>query len=625
MEILALGLTFVPAIPQKNLAETHAQEFELWSHKIDVALHFAQQSNATIPRKKGWLFKDIDSDWVPPNGSWRDDPSIADLRQNYLYIDNDNDNYLTPTPIKNAIQQLKENPHIHIMKADKGRNAVVWLTTDYDKEALRQLGNTSNYKELTRETYDSELTILSTKVDRQAVLLYDANFLSKKEKESMIRSPTKGSYAYFLAKTHKGPEPTSGTFQGRPIVATHSAKIHLLDKYLTRVTSPLLSRIPGSLQDTFDLLKRLPKETPFINTQIITADVNSLYPCIPWKEGLDSSILFYNNNLIWLREYANKNGFLQPPDLASFAYAINLVLTNSYITFKNKRWFKQLSGTAMGMCISVYFANCYMYQVTKTYADNLPPRIHTFLRYIDDVIIIFDNSPSSPDNPNIFDSESGRLTDCPFFIDISNEYVSYTTEGPSYSQSFLDIQITIDQVNNSILTSPFKKPTSSNTFLHANSNHPPHTFRAIPIAQFQRLRRISSTREIFQEAAKKLIDDLTKCGYNRRDIWSGYNRALNTSRNALPSTRKRLENKTETAFKLITCHNTASRRKTNQKTLSQIHEAARMHYVYQGQISKNEVIINRAHCLGRNGSKIVTKVAQNVGSYFTKSIKNPDV
>ena len=627
MEILALGLNFVPAFPQKNLEQIHGREIDDWSQKIDTALYFAHHVNSNAKPSKGWLQKDLDSDWIPPTGSWRDDPCIADLRKNHLFVENEQDNYLTPAPIKEAIKSLKENQQIHIMKADKGRNAVIWLTEDYDKEALRQLGNTSNYKELTRENFEHELNSLANKVDQQAVRLFDANFLSYKEKEAIVKAPPKGSYAYFLAKTHKGPEPTNNTFHGRPIVATHSAKIHLLDKYLTRVTSPLLTKIPGSLQDTFDLLNRLPKETPFEKTAIITADVNSLYPCIPWKEGLESSKLFYQQNLTWLRNYANANGLLQPPDLASFAYAIDLVLTNSYITFKNKKWFRQLCGTAMGMCVSVYFANAYMYQVTKMYADNLPSRIHTFLRYIDDVIIIFDNSPSTVENPNIFDSQTGHLKDCPFFVNISNEFISYTIEGPSDSQSFLDIYVSIDHVNNSISTSPYKKPTSSSTFLHARSNHPMHTFRAIPIAQFQRLRRISSTLEIFKTAAESLMSDLIKCGYNRKDIWAGYNKALNTSRHALSKNPRNLPKRqqTEKSFKFITRHNTASTSKINHKILSQIHETARMHYVRMGDKSKNDVVIQRAHCLGRNCTKIVTTVGQNVGSYFTKSIKNPDV
>lgn len=627
MEILALGLNFVPAFSvdkHASLNQMYAREFDTWSNKIDIALHFAHK--ADNPRiSKGWLNKDMDSIWVPPSGSWRSDPFVRDLKVNYLYVDNDDDNhYSTPIPIRDAIHSLKNNTQVHILKADKGRNAVIWLAADYDKEALRQLGNTDNYRELSKTQFDSELLTLAVKVDTQAERLYNDNFLTKREKEAITDSPAKGSYAYFLAKTHKGPEPTNNTFQGRPIVATHSSKIHLLDKYITRITSPLLARIPGSLRDTFDLLNRLPTVCPFTDTAIITADVNSLYPCIPWREGLDASILFYKENLTWLRQYANSNGLVQPPDLASFAYAIELVLTNSYITFKNTRWFKQLCGTAMGMCISVFFANAYMYQVTKIYTDNLPPRIHTFLRYIDDIIIIFDNSPSTPSDLNIFETPTGNLVDSTFFKNIANSCVGYTTEGPSKSQSFLDIQVTIDNDSNSIITSPYKKPTSSNTFLHSKSNHPKHTFRAIPIAQFQRLRRISSNLEIFKEASTVLMRDFIKCGYNRRDVWLGYNRALNTSRHSLATPPKPITNKTAKAFKFITRHNSAAKTIISHKTLPQLHEAIRMHYVRLARSGKNQVMTQRAHCLGRNSSAIVTNVGRNVASHFTKIVKNPD-
>ena len=624
MEILALGLAFIPAFKEKNPLPQHVVQYEEWANKIDTAIHFCNRDNQNAKPPRGWLQKDLPSIWVPPSGSWRDDERAQDLVDNYLHVNKSSGVNSTPKEIKSAIKALKNNQFIHILKADKGRNAVIWLVEDYDKEAQRQLDDALNYKELSKGEYESELLTLSNRVILQAKRLYESKFLTKREFEALSVAVIKGAYIYFLAKTHKGPHPSTGTFHGRPIVATHSATIHLLDKFITRVTAPLLTRIPGSLRDTFDLLEKLPNQTPFPETAIITADVDALYPNIPWREGLNSSILFYRENLEWLKTYAANNNLLQPPDLASFAYAIELVLTNSYITFKNRRWFRQIRGTAMGMCISVYFANTYMYYVTKKYVDQSPSRIFTFLRYIDDIVIIFDNSISTDGNLNLFETATGQTKDSTFFQNITNDNISYTVEGPSYSQSFLDVLITIDNVNNLIITCPFKKPTASNSFLHAQSNHPLHTFRAVPLAQFQRLRRISSTTEIFKRTSADLIKDIFKCGYDRADIWKGYNRALNMSRHTVSDTRKRAVNKTETSVKLITRHNTASSLTISRKTIEQIHETARLHYVHLGIHGGHAINIERGHCLGRNSSSIVTNVGQNVGSFFTKSVKNPD-
>ena len=649
LEILALGLTFVPAFRQKNEAEIHAQQYEQWAAKIDTAIHFAGRVDNSTNPNKGWLNKDIPSTWLPPRGSWRDDQLVRELARDHLLIDNYRDTKTTPVEIQDAIQSLANNQYVHILKADKGRNAVIWLVNDYDAEAERQLNDIVNYKELSKNDFDIELAILFGKITRQAAHLYESKFLTKKEFEAMTLNTTpSGAYIYFLAKTHKKPGPSTGTFVGRPIVATHSATIHLLDKYITRVTAPLLARIPGSLKDTFDLLERLPHKLPFgQHTAIITADVDSLYPNIPWTEGLEASVNFYRDNLQWLRKHATDNGTLPPPDLASFAYAIDLVLTNSLFTFKNRRWFRQIRGTAMGMCISVYFANAYMYHVTKTYVDNTPPRVHTFLRYIDDIIIIFDNSPSTETNPNIFDTPTGKLNDSVFFKNISNDNIGYSIEGPSLSQSFLDVSISLDTVSNSITTGPYKKPTNSNTFLHAKSNHPRHTFRAVPIAQFQRLRRISSTTHLFKTAAIDLMKNLFQCGYAKRDIWNGYNEALNQSRhksapnppqqstnstNSIQTKKTNAKtnakrNATSLAFKFITTHNTAAGAVHSRAALNKIHETARRHYFHLASGDDNNghpINLERAQCLAKNNSVLINNVTQNVGSYFTKNVKNPE-
>ena len=622
-EILALGLAFIPSFSDKNDSIQKTIDVETWSRKLDTALYFSNQVNNESQSLKGWLNKDIPSDWLPPAGSWRDDSNVNNLINNCLITPSPDEPYVTPLPIRNAINSLRENKFIHILKADKGSNAVIWLIEDYDKEAQRQLNDVINYKELNRESYESELRLLSQRITTQAHRLYDLGFITKRERDLIAKAPPFGSYIYFLPKIHKKLQPDSQTFAGRPIVATHSAVIHLLDKFITRVTSPLLARIPGSLKDTYDFLNKLPKEAPFKNTALITADVDALYPNIPWKEGIDASIIFYKDNLTWLREYASKNGLLPPPNVSSFAYAIELVLTSSYINFKNRRWFHQIRGTAMGMCISVYFANAYMYRVTKIYLDCLPPQIHTFLRFIDDVFIICDAPPSNAVNsPSLLTSLTGNLKDSPLFSNISNENIQYTTEGPSLQQSFLDVLVTVNNIENRIETAPYKKPSSSNTYLHATSNHPCHTFRSIPYAQFQRLRRISSSTQSFKNSSITLIHDLIKCGYKKKHIWAGYDQVLNESRHSAIQGKKRYT-QFSSSFKLITRHNLASSTKISQTALNQVHEAARLHYVHQNYTAQNSTVANRAHCLGRFSSNIVTNVGRNVGSYFTKAFKNP--
>lgn len=121
---------------------------------------------------------------------------------------------------------------------------------------------------------------------------------------------------------------------------------------------------------------------------ITTANVIGLYPNIPWEARISAAVSFNEQILDWLRNYAFINGLKTPPDADTFKNILELILFKSYISFKNMSFYKQVQGTAIGMCISVYFANTYMYKITKELVHRPPRGITSFLRHIDDLFII---------------------------------------------------------------------------------------------------------------------------------------------------------------------------------------------------------------------------------------------
>jgi hypothetical protein len=133
---------------------------------------------------------------------------------------------------------------------------------------------------------------------------------------------------------------------------------------VTELTSKLLKLIPGSLVDTIDFSNRLPTEPFPPNSSLITADVTSLYPNIPWEAGIEAYTKFFKENKHNLQTIAITKHKKKLPPHRLFTEILTLVLTNSMINFENKRFFHQIKETAMGCCISVYFANCYMYYTT---------------------------------------------------------------------------------------------------------------------------------------------------------------------------------------------------------------------------------------------------------------------
>ncbi|CAJ0927082.1 unnamed protein product [Ranitomeya imitator] len=97
---------------------------------------------------------------------------------------------------------------------------------------------------------------------------------------------------------------------------------------------------------------------------------------------------------------------------------------------------------------------------------------------------------------------------------------------------FLDLSIKIDE-QGSLFTDLFRKPTATNSFLHATSAHPPATIRGIPVGQFLRAKRICTNPEDFNSQSADLSRRFLERGYSKRNIKRGYQRALKTNRNDL--------------------------------------------------------------------------------------------
>lgn len=588
IETLSLGLNFIFSVKNKQERKQLERDLEVWERKINTAIYFSEKRKFHHTGS-GWLTKETTSTWTPPPQSWEYDNEIQNLRTQILQPNN-KETMETPKSILMAVKELRGMTDIHILPADKGRNTTLWKTDEYDREALRQLEDKTTYLELPEEEYTKQLLDLGSRCDDIADSLLRNDHITKRERDAMVNAIPKGSHIYFLPKPHKGLNKTTQTFYGRPVVATHSAKIHLLDKYITALTAKLLERIPGSLRDTGDLLNRLPKTVKGEHTKLATADVIGLYPNIPWIEGIRAAVELYETNLEWLNSYAMMNGLKPPPNASTFREILELILKNSYISFKNRRFFKQIQGTAMGMCISVYFANAYMYMITKTVIHHPPKGITTFLRYIDDIFVIIETNEADPIE-NLF-----RM--------ISNNNIKYTIEKPATTQPFLDLLVEIDTDSKTIETETYWKETASGSFLHPRSNHPKHTIKSIPRSQFLRISRNASTLERYWNGASRLKTELRRLTYPMQWV----SEAMMIAAKEHGKVNRRDFSK---SIKLITTHNEAATLMIDKKKMNEFSEALAKHY-------KDSPI---TELLG--SSQKVTRVGTHLGTSFTKQIKNP--
>ena len=63
---------------------------------------------------------------------------------------------------------------------------------------------------------------------------------------------------------------------------------------------------------------------------------------------------------------------------------------------------------------------------------------------------------------------------------------------------------------------PYKKPNEETNYIHVNSNNPPSILKQLPMSIEKRLSSLSSSKEIFEEAAPYYEQCLSNCGYKQK-------------------------------------------------------------------------------------------------------------
>ena len=83
---------------------------------------------------------------------------------------------------------------------------------------------------------------------------------------------------------------------------------------------------------------------------------------------------------------------------------------------------------------------------------------------------------------------------------------------------------------------PYRKPNDELLYVHSESNHPPVIIKQLPLSIEKRLRSLSSSKEIFEEASKAYQEALERSGYKHTLKYEeelGGKRKRNRRRNVL--------------------------------------------------------------------------------------------
>ena len=301
------------------------------------------------------------------------------------------------------------------------------------------------------------------------------------------QSDVKPGRFYILPKVHKPGNP------GRPIVSSNSHPTERLSHFVDYHLQPLVHKLPSFVKDTNDFLNKLLTISNLpTNSLLVTFDVSSLYTNIPHKEGINACEQFL---------HTSSNKTIPTSTLCDL---IRMILTMNNFAF-NDNHYLQIHGTAMGTKMALSYANLFLGFFEANALENAPFQPHTWLRYIDDIFMIWTEG----------------LDNLKIFIDYLNNIhstIKFTSSHSSTNIPFLDVSVSLTN-DESISTDPYTKPTDKHQHLLSIQLAILYIQKkAIPFSLALRLRRICSTDATFHTRTAQLTTYLLKRSYNRNFV-----------------------------------------------------------------------------------------------------------
>src|SRR6185312_345525 len=293
----------------------------------------------------------------------------------------------------------------------------------------------------------------------------------------------RNAYFYCNPKMHK----PGLVKKGRPIVSSINSVTYHTSIYLHNILSPIMKYLNTTVESSQEALQRMQNITLTDNSQILCADVTSLYPSIPIDYGL--SAVQKMLELVTQRKLMKIN-------IALTMDLLKWVLTNNYFTFNNVTY-QQLTGTAMGTPVAPVYANIVLFWIDVKCCEN---RLPMYMRYLDDIFTIVHDEQHANNTVQTFNNQCQTLK------------LEGVTTGPS--GVFLDIDVSIK--DNKLVTKVYQKPINKYLYLKPSTNHVRTVITNFILQEFKRYRLLCSEKYDYNNIAFLFIQRLERRKYSTR-------------------------------------------------------------------------------------------------------------
>ena len=509
LDALALGLNYIP-VPNNDDPKSLLKNHDLYAKNIRTRKYFINDNNTTnTVLQKLRQRTEYSTAWEPPLAGQFLEQYITHskkaLESLIAHITPTTKQHYQPQLIK-ALTELKNNKNIIIKSADKKLGPVIMDKQEYINLATnnKNLGDTKvYYKYTTKPTW--------TKTHHQLIRIlmhfkYITTNTNKRLQYSTMAKVLLHEFdkinpefarAYYNPKMHKIYPPITL----RPLCSTIGTPTYAASVLLDIKLQPYLHKIDTYIQSSTSIILKVHNTTFPRNCAFLVADIESLYPSIPTKEGLQKLKQFLD------RHYHNSL------DTQLILHLAEWVLTNNMFTF-NEEHYIQISGTAMGTPFAVTYACIYLaeleYELTATLQQMqltdpkiLPPLY--LVRFIDDIFGIFNDTY----NADIYLAEYKKLRP---------NYIKLTSSTSTVKIDVLDVTIYKDKNSantGKLQTTLYQKPHNRFLFIPPTSYHDNHDW----IHEYiNRIRLICSEDKEYFKHAQNLQGHLCERAHNIDDI-----------------------------------------------------------------------------------------------------------
>ncbi|XP_045477895.1 uncharacterized protein LOC123683043 [Harmonia axyridis] len=408
-----------------------------------------------------------------------------------------------------ALKELKSDPTIKILPADKG-NATVIMDVDQYNEKIKEVLEAGEYKKLKKDPTSS----VENRVYR-TLHKYKDEFPDPYTRSRLTPHYSKPPHIYGLPKIHKENIPL------RPIVSSRNSPCHSLAKFLLKIISPLRGHTTAMVKNTEHFIETMRTQEILNQDTMVKRHVSSLFTNVPTDQTLEI-----------VRKKLEEDQTLAERTTLSINAIMDMLsvcIKTTYFQVDNI-FYQQEFGMAMGSPLSPVLADIYMEDFEGRALDQYVLKPKLWRRYVDDTFVIWPH---------------GKETITGFLEHLNNieESIKFTMEIEENEQlPFLDVLI--HKQEGIPRTTIYRKPTNTGQYLHFESNHNLNTKFGVARCLYDRATQVCSSLNDKNEEFDKITEILEKNGYPKR--------ILEIARTPRENTEPRPETKTESTETITT-------------------------------------------------------------------------